>query len=61
MGKKTESLKLIFLAASGLCCYTKAFSSCGEWGPLFVVVCGLLIEVASVVAGGSRALGLQWL
>ena len=28
----------------------QAFSSCGEQGLLFVVVCGLLIEVASLVA-----------
>ena len=30
-------------------CYTRAFSSFGEWGPLFVVVHGLLIAVASLV------------
>ena len=34
----------VFAAACGL------FSSCGEWGPLFVAVCGLLIAVASLVA-----------
>ena len=39
----------IFLAALGLCCCTRAFSSCGKWGLLFVVVCGLLIAVASLV------------
>ena len=39
----------LFLAALGLRCYTWAFSSCGEWGLLFVVVCGLLIAVASLV------------
>ena len=33
-----------------LCCYAQAFSSCGELGLLFVVVCRLLIAVASLVA-----------
>ena len=28
----------------------RAFSSCGEQGLLFVVVCGLLIVMASLVA-----------
>ena len=28
----------------------EAFSSSGEWGLLFLVVCGLLIVVASLVA-----------
>ena len=40
----------IFLAALHLRCCTWAFSSCGERGLLFVVVCGLLIVVASPVA-----------
>ena len=40
----------LFLAALGLRCCARAFSSCGEWGPLFVVVRGLLIAVASLVA-----------
>ena len=40
----------LFLAALGFCCCTWAFSSCGKWGPLFVVVHGLLIAVASLVA-----------
>ena len=40
----------LFLAALGLCCYARSFSSCGEQGLLFVVVCGLLIAVASLVA-----------
>ena len=34
----------------GLCCCTQAFSSCGEWGLLFIAVHGLLIAVASLVA-----------
>ena len=40
----------IFLAALGLHCYARAFSSCGQRGLLFVVVRGLLIAVASLVA-----------
>ena len=40
----------LFLAALGLCCCAWAFSSCGEQGLLFVVVHGLLIAVASLVA-----------
>ena len=40
----------LFLAALGLHCCAWAFSSCGEQGLLFVVVRGLLIAVASLVA-----------
>ena len=40
---------IFFLAALGLRCYVQAFSSCGEWGLLFIVVRGLLIAVASLV------------
>ena len=40
---------LLFLAALGLRCCARAFSSCGERELLFVVVCGLLIAVASLV------------
>ena len=40
----------LFLAALGLRCYVRAFSSCGERGVLFIVVHGLLIAVASLVA-----------
>ena len=39
----------LFFAALGLCCSTRAFSSCGEWGLLFVAVRRLLIAVASLV------------
>ena len=39
----------LFLAVLGLHCCARAFSSCGEWGLLFVAVCGLLIVVASLV------------
>ena len=40
----------LFLAALGLRCCARAFSSCGERGLLFVVVRRLLIAVASLVA-----------
>ena len=40
----------LFLAALGLCCSARAFSSCGERGPLFIAVRGLLTVVASLVA-----------
>ena len=47
-------LKIIYLliyvlAALGLCCCARAFSSCREQGLLFVAVRGLLIAVASLV------------
>ena len=38
-----------FLAALGLRCRTRAFSSCGEQELLFAAVHGLLIAVASLV------------
>ena len=41
---------LLFLAELGLHGCTWAFSSCGERGLLFIVVHGLLIAVASLVA-----------
>ena len=45
-----------FLVVLGLCCYAWAFSTCGEWGVLYVEVPGLLIAVASpVVEHNSRA------
>ena len=40
----------LFLAALGLCCCVRAFSSCGERGLLFTAVCRLFIAVASLVA-----------
>ena len=40
----------LLLAKLSLCCYAKAFSSCCEQGLLFVVVRGLLVVVASLVA-----------
>ena len=43
-------IHLFILAALGLRCCARAFFSCGERGLLFVVVRGLLIVVASLVA-----------
>ena len=43
-------LFIYFLAALGLRCCAQAFSSCSEQGLLSVVVRGLLIAVASLVA-----------
>ena len=40
----------IYLAALGLRCCVRAFSSCGERGLLFVAVHTFLIAVASLVA-----------
>ena len=40
----------LFLAALGLYCCARGFSSCGEQGLLFIAVRGLLIAVASLVA-----------
>ena len=47
---KINYLLLFILAVLGLCCCAWAFSSCGEWGLLFVAVRGLLIVMASLVA-----------
>ena len=38
----------LFLAVLGLCCWVRAFSSCGEQGLLSVAVRGLLSVVASL-------------
>ena len=43
-------INYLFLAALGLRCCARAFSSCGERGLLLVAVHGLLIVVASLVA-----------
>ena len=43
-------LFILLLAALGLRCCARAFSSCSELGLLFVEVHGLLIAVASLVA-----------
>ena len=45
----------LFLAALGLCCCPRTFSSCGERGLLFVPVCGLLIAVASWALGAPAS------
>ena len=49
--------KCFLLAALGLRCCSWAFSSCGEWGLLLVVVHGLLIVGASRC--GAWALGTR--
>ena len=52
----------LFMAALGLCCCAWAFSSCSEWGLLFIAVRRLLIAVASLVAEhGLQAHRLQQL
>ena len=43
-------LFIFFLAILGLCFCTRAFSSCGKWGPLFIAVRGPLTIMASLVA-----------
>ena len=54
-------INYLFLAVLGLCFCARAFSSCGEWGPLFIMLHGPLTIVASLVAErrlsscGSRA------
>ena len=40
----------LFLAVLGLRFCARAFSSCGKWGPLFIVVRGPLIIAAFLVA-----------
>ena len=47
---------ILFLAALGLRCCTRAFSSCGKWGLLFVVVRGLFMAShCRAQALGTRA------
>ena len=41
----------LFLAVLGLRCCARAFSNCGERGPLFIAVRGPLTVAASLVAG----------
>ena len=48
----------LFLAALGLCCCTRAFSRCGDWGLLFIAVHSLLIVVACLCCR-ERALGTR--
>ena len=47
---KFTYLNYLFLAALGLRCCPRAFSSCGERGLLFIAVHGLLNAVASLAA-----------
>ena len=48
----------IFLAVLGLRCCAWAFSSCGEWGLLFVVVCGFSLRWLLLLRSmGSRHAG----
>lgn len=49
MNELTYSFILLVL---GLCCCSRASSSCGKWGLLLVVVPGLLITGASLVEHG---------
>ena len=45
----------LFLAVLGLCCCMPSFSSCGEWGLLFIAVCRLLL----LSSMGSRCVGFS--
>lgn len=45
------------MAGLGLCCYEWAYSSCGEWKPLFHMMHGLLIAVVSCCR--AQTLGAQ--
>ena len=49
----------LLLAALSLCYCAQSFSSCGEWGLLFVVVRGLLF-IYFGCAGSSLLLGLYF-
>ena len=49
----------LFLAALGLHCCARAFSSRGEGGPLLVAVCGLTAVASLVVEHGLQVRGLQ--
>ena len=59
---KINKFIYLFLSVLGLHCCLWAFFSCDERGLLFVVVCGLLILVASLFADhglwGLRALAV---
>ena len=48
------------LAVLGLRCHAQALSRGGEWGPLFVAVCGLLtVEASLAVEHRLEVCGLQ--
>ena len=57
--KKINLFIYLSLAALGLRCCTRALSSCGERGLLFVAVHGLLMAVASLVEHGLWVCELQ--
>ena len=44
----------LILVVLGLCCYTRASSSCGEQGLLFVLAHGLLTAGASLAMEHKR-------
>ena len=46
------NLFILFFAALGLRCCARAFSSCDEWGLLFVAVYGLIAVASLVVEHG---------
>ena len=52
-----KSFMYFLFRCAGLCCYVWAFSSCSEWGRLFVSVRGFFIAVASLVGELRQALG----
>ena len=45
-----SSFQILFLAALGLRCFERAFSSCGEWGLLFAVELRALLGVVFLAA-----------
>ena len=47
----------LLMAVLGLHCCAQAFSSCGEWGLLFLAVRGL--HCGGCSCWGARALGVQ--
>ena len=49
MQSQIHFIVYLSLTALGLRCCTQASSSCDEWELLFIVVCGLLIAVVSLV------------
>ena len=58
--KKIYLFYLFIFGCVGSSLLCAGFPSCGEWGPLFVVVRELLTEVASLVAEhGLQVHGLQ--
>ena len=47
----------LFIGYAGSLLLCGLFSSCGEWGPLSTVVCGLLIAHSGFSCWGAHALG----